>query len=424
MIEIKPFRAFIYNQEEIENMNNVVAPPYDIISKKEQDAYYRRSKYNIIRLILGKTYSKDTRGNNRYSRTAKLLKKWQKENILIQDNMPCIYVYKQNYYDKQQKRRIDRLGFISLFKIQDFNKKVIYPHEYTLPRPKEDRFKLLKRTKANFSPVFSLYSDKPGKIDKILKKALSKKPFIKITDINKTDHALYRISDSKQINKIQDIMKRKKAFIADGHHRYETALKYRTYSKNSANKEYTMMYFTNLDNKELKIYPIHRLVCDVSLRHLKDLLEDLRKYFDVKKVKDKEKMLSSIIWSKSTDYKYGLYCGRKFYVLILKSKNIVKRVSKKKKLSHVDKLNVTLLHKLVIRRILKASDNKVSYFHDVRELIKQVNKRKNRVGIFVSAIAADEIIKAALENERLPRKSTYFYPKLYSGLVINKIDAL
>ena len=139
---------------------------------------------------------------------------------------------------------------------------------------------------------------------------------------------------------------------------------------------------------------------------------------------DLEKMLSSIIWSKSTDYKYGLYCGRKFYVLTLKSKNIVKKVSKKKKLSHVDKLNITLLHKLVIRRILKTSDGKVSYFHDVRELIKQVNKRKNRVGVFVSAIAADEIIKAALENERLPRKSTYFYPKLYSGLVINKIDAL
>ena len=423
-MQLKPFKALIYSKKKIKKIDNIAAPPYDIISEKEQDAYYRHSKYNVIRLILGKTYPKDTRGNNRYSRAAKFLKKWQEEDVLIQDNTPCIYVYKQNYYDKQQKRRIDRLGFISLFKIQNFDKKIIYPHEYTLSKPKEDRFKLLKRTKANFSPVFALYSDKAGKIDKILKKVLSKEPFIKITDINKTEHALYRISDSKQINKIQDIMKRKKAFIADGHHRYETALKYRAYSKGSADKEYTMMYFTNLDNKELRIYPMHRLVCDLSLMRLKDILKDLRKYFDVKKAENKDKMLSSVIWSKSTDYKYGLYCGRKFYVLTLKSKNIVKRISGKKKLSYVNKLNVTLLHKLIIRGILKTSDGKVSYFHDVGELIKQVNKRKNRVGVFVSAIPADEIIKAALENERLPRKSTYFYPKLYSGLVINKIDAL
>ena len=424
MIEIKPFRAFVYNQEKIGNMNNVVAPPYDIISKKEQDTYYRQSKYNVIRLILGKTYSKDTRGNNRYSRAAKLLKRWQKEDILIQDNRPCIYVYRQNYYDEQTKRRIDRLGFIALFKIQDFDKKAIYPHEDTLPGPRKDRFELLKRTKANFSPVFSLYSDKLGKIDKILQKTLSKKPFIKITDGNKIEHALYRISDTKQINKIQDIMKRKKVFIADGHHRYETALKYRTYLKDGVNKDYTMMYFTNLDSEGLKIYPIHRLIYDVNLRYLRGLLEDLKRYFSIEEVKDKEKMLSLVISSNPSDYKYGLYYSRRFYILTLESKSIVKKVTRKKKLSYVDKLNVTLAHRLIIRRILKVSDNKVNYFHNVRDLIRQANRKKNRVAIFLSAITPDEIIKVALEDERLPRKSTYFYPKLYSGLVINKIDAL
>jgi uncharacterized protein (DUF1015 family) len=425
--EIKPFRAYIYNKKKIERIDKVIAPPYDVISKKQQNGYYRKDKYNIIRLMLGKIYFSDSANNNRYSRAAKFLNKWLSKNIIIQDDKESFYVYQQGYYKLNGKRRIKRLGFISLFKLQSFNQKTIFPHEHTLTKPKEDRFKLLKKTKTNFSPIFSLYSDKKGKIDKILKKALYRKPLLEAVDDNKTTHAIYKISDSDSINRIQNAMKEKRIFIADGHHRYETALKYRTFSKNKkgdSNKEYTMMYFTNLDNENLKIYPIHRLVSEIGSRQLDKLKETLKKYFDLRQLKNKNQLLSEINKNKPSNYKFGLYYDKSFYLVTAKSRNIVSQISAKKRPSYVDKLNVSLLHGLIIKRILKASDDKVSYYNDLNELIREVDKRRNSVAFFVPAIASSEIIKAALAGERLPRKSTYFYPKLYSGLVINKIDSL
>ena len=428
MIEIKPFKALVYNKEKVKDFKKVVAPPYDVILKKERDAYYNLSKYNVIRLILGKIYAKDSKGSNRYSRASDFLNKWKKEQALLRDEKPAFYVYLQKYYDIQKKKMQKRLGFISLFKLEEFSKKSIYPHEWTLSKPKVDRFELIKSTGANYSPVFSLYYDKKGEIDKILKKATRSKPFIKVRDEDKTEHILYRITDIGEIEKIKKIMRGKKLFIADGHHRYETALKFRDYYKRlkgrkNTEADYTLMCLTNLDNKGLKIYPINRLVKNISIKNVLNLEDNLKRYFHLIEVKSKVKMLSALISSKSSDYRFGLYYQKKFYLFWPKDKKIINQISKKKKLSCVDKLNVTLLHKLVINDFLKAdNEDHVRYFHNAQDVIDGVGAKKNSVGFFASAITADEIIKAALAGERMPHKSTYFYPKLYSGLAINQVE--
>ena len=185
-----------------------------------------------------------------------------------------------------------------------------------------------------------------------------------------------------------------------------------------------MMYFTNQGNKGLKIYPVHRVVKNVSEKRIERLQDNLKRFFDIKNVKNRNQILSNMLSSDTSDYKFGLYCNGKFYLLSLKNKSIIGKTSKRKKSLYIDSLSVTLLHNLIIKGILKANkEDDVIYLKDPQAVINEVNKKKDRVGFFVSAITSGEIIKAALGNERLPRKSTYFYPKLYSGLVINKLNS-
>jgi uncharacterized protein (DUF1015 family) len=221
-------------------------------------------------------------------------------------------------------------------------------------------------------------------------------------------------------------MKSRKVFIADGHHRYETALNYFTHTKNkkeNASRAYTMMYFTNLADEGLNIYPIHRLIKNIKPKKLKNLKKNLNRYFNIHRTENKEKMQQKVQSSEFSDYVYGLYYQGDYYLLTLKDKKALNEFSDNDKLSFVDKLDVALLHKLIIKRILKIPDKNIEFLHDSDELITQVKKRNNRIGIFVPSISPQQITKIALQNERLPLKSTYFYPKLYSGLLINKIES-
>jgi uncharacterized protein (DUF1015 family) len=429
MIEIKGFRGLVYNKKKIKDFSLVTAPPYDVISPKERDDLYKKNKYNVIRLILGKIYKSDNKRNSRYSRAAAFIEKWMAQNVLIRDEKPTLYVYLQEFSDPQTKKRVKRLGFIGHFALQEFKKKNIFPHEWTLSKPKADRFELIKATSSNYSPVFALYPDKKNKVDNILKKATKQKPFISVKDSDNTKHVVYRIDDEKAIQTIQKELSKKRLFIADGHHRYETALNYKKHIKARKKKaahisaDSTLMYFTNLSGKGLKIYPIHRSVRNLSKEIVKSLICKLEKYFDIEVAATKNKMLESVLSAKTGNYIFGMYFGKKFYILKLKDKKTVAQAAGKKKASIVDKLNVSLLHNLIINKILKADfEDDVYYLKNPNTVIKDVDAKKNRVGFFLAAITTEEIVKAALNDERLPRKSTYFYPKLYSGLVINKMS--
>ncbi len=285
MINIKPFKAVIYNKDKVKNLNQVTAPPYDVISLKEQNALYKENPYNVVRLILGRIYKSDDKNKNRYTRAAAFMKSWIKKDILQRDTDEAIYVYLQDFYDSQTKKRVKRLGFIALFELQDFKKKNIYPHEWTLSKPKADRFELIKTASCNYSPVFSLYSDKEKKVDKFLEKALKTKPLIKTTDADKTIHAIYALKNTAGVRGVIKLMNKKKLFIADGHHRYETALNYKKYGKTLGKKDAdidpsaTLMYFTNLDNAGLRIYPIQRALKNICLKRLENLTKNLETAF-------------------------------------------------------------------------------------------------------------------------------------------------
>lgn len=318
MVEVKPLNAIVYNQEKV-NMKDVIAPPYDVILDDYREELYRRSDYNIVRLILAKG-SKDLADvDNRYINAEKTFESWLNDKVLINLDKPCILYLLQKY--TTNGRQITRKGFIARNRIEDFSTKNILPHEFTMGGPKEDRLNLTKKCEANFSQIFMVYSDAEKQIENAID--LSQSPFIDVTDDNGVQNIVYKIEDEKILSLIEKVMQNKTLLIADGHHRYETALNYRNlrhakfveeaadvppppseqneiYSDEHAAYNYVMSYFTNLDDENLIIFPTHRIITKWIEPYV--LLEKVQKYFDIKdfvfngqnKNEVKEKFLQSI----------------------------------------------------------------------------------------------------------------------------------
>ncbi|KKL79029.1 hypothetical protein LCGC14_2018950 [marine sediment metagenome] len=277
MITVLPFKGIRYNTEKIKDISKVITPPYDIISEEERDRYYDLHPNNIIRLILGKDFPDDNQSVNKYTRAAGYFDTWREENILIQDTEPAIYVYAQEFtlFNKKYVRK----GFISLVKLENFETGQIYPHEQTLAKPKEDRLKLMQSCNANFSQVFAFFEDENSKISNILHKVYegdsgtSITPEVDFTDGFGVKNLLWVIKDNKIIEDISSLMKNRALFIADGHHRYETALFYRDMirsnegspnSNGNIPSDYVMMMCVSMEDPGLQILPTHRLARNIK----------------------------------------------------------------------------------------------------------------------------------------------------------------
>ncbi|MFQ5444532.1 MAG: DUF1015 domain-containing protein, partial [Nitrospinales bacterium] len=280
MVDIAPFSGLLFNQDKTGSITEVVAPPYDVIRPHQQEELYEKNPYNVVRLILGKQYPDDNENNNRYTRSAKDFQEWVKEGILTQDKQPCFYVYSQDYSVDGQP--ISRVGFFARVKLEDFSEGNICPHEFTLAKAKKDRTHLLEACRANFSPIFGLFSDPQEEIDKKLEKIKEQTPLGVIAD-GQITHRLWRLDDKEIIDSLTASFRNKKIFIADGHHRYETAL---AYSKRSESKgtdsKHVMIFLTNMESQSLSIFPIHRLIRCPSPFNREDFLTKIGKYFDVK----------------------------------------------------------------------------------------------------------------------------------------------
>ena len=272
MAEIIPFKGLRYNEELVGNISNVVTPPYDVISPEEQANYYNISEYNCIRLELSKEMAGDDDSNNKYTRAAQTLQKWIDNRVLLEEENPCIYIYQQEFSLSSTERYI-RTGFIALVRLEEFSKGIILPHENTLSKPKEDRLNLMRACGANFSQVFSLYDDENKDIAKVFEEyCSSNKPVISIEKgIAGSPERVWAISDGDIIDKIKNIMADKKLFIADGHHRYETALAYRDELReknpNHTGNElynYVMMMLVDIDDPGLVVLPTHRMVSNID----------------------------------------------------------------------------------------------------------------------------------------------------------------
>ncbi len=416
MVDIIPFRGITYNLKKIKDIQLVLAPPYDVITPQMQRIYYEKHPNNIIRIIHGLEYPEDTQDNNRYTRAREYFHKWLEDKILVRSENPLLYLYEQGYFINQERRV--RSGIIGLIRLEDYSSGRIFPHEETFEGPKEDRFRLLKECKANFSQIFSLYSDP---LNEIIKVAKDSAPPFPVFDIlyEGVEHKLWEIGDSKAINKIIELMKPKDLVIADGHHRYEAALNYRDFMRTQLKRvtgnegfNYTMAFLSNIHDKGLTILPTHRVIPYNS----EEFIKRIRGSFDIKRVKNEAQLKEELV---EGEYIFGVVCNGSYYIISLKDLELLDELDINPLLK---KLDVTLLHLLIIKRILNIEDERgIVYTKDLRKAAEIALSRPDRVAVILRPLDPLSIMKIARARIKLPHKTTYFYPKLLTGIVINSL---
>ena len=422
-IEIKPLEALVYNQDKVD-INDVIAPPYEVISSKYRDELYQMSPYKITRLIL-------SNAKEPYEDASKNFEEWIKNDILIRTEKPVILYLVQKY--KLNGKEVTRKGFIARNKIEDFSTRNILPHEFTMSGPKEDRLKLTKACRANFSQIFMVYSDPEKQIENAVD--LSSAPFIDVTDDNGVRNTVWKIEDEQTIRLIEEVLKDKTLLIADGHHRYETALNYRNFlGENAGEANYVMSYFTNMDD-DLLIYPTHRIITKWIEPYV--LLETIKKYFDVKdytftganKAEVKQEFLKSIEKSSKDKISMGLYMKNvnKFYLLTLRED--VSGILDGFKVPEVLKnLDLTVLHKVILTKELGFTEEEqmaqdgIKYIKVENEAFDMIDSGKAEASFIMAYPKIEDIKRISTAGYRMPQKSTYFYPKLLSGIVINPLQ--
>ena len=426
MAGIKPFRGIYFELKNDKLLKKLTCPPYDIISPKDQDYFYRLHPCNVVRLVLGKNRSADSKGSNRNSRSGQYFQNWLKKGILKKEASPYIYIYRQKY--THRNKIYTPLGFVALSRLEDWRRKKVLPHEVTFDKFKIDRLKLLRKTKANFESILALYSHS-ARIEKILRKAVKFPPFLKILDEEGVEHTIYRLSNRKEVSTIQQEMKEKPLFIADGHHRYQASLDFSreaARSKSSSkckDAHYIMVTFMDMQGSNLTIFPTHRLIRRISRFSYKQFFESLEPCFQVKKV-SAGNFRSQLEKEGKKITVFGLYLGRNQYFLIkLRPEVDLKGLIKENKSSVWKKLDVSVLHKLILEKLLNSrKDNQLYFTRDAEEARDVVKNGKFKMAFLLNPTRIEDIRSVASRGERMPPKSTYFYPKLRSGLVMREMD--
>jgi Uncharacterized conserved protein len=421
MTEVQPFCGVRYNQKKVKNIRKVFAPPYDIISAQEQKELYAQHPANIVRLILGKISKSDTVSNNRYTRAARFFQQWLSQGILVQEDRPCLYLYAQEYLVDGIRKQ--RFGFIGRMQFAAKGKGCL-PHEHTLAKPKEDRLRLFREVRANLSPIFSFYLDKNNGVEKILKPFCAAKPLFDFKDNEQVRHRFWKVDDAKTINKVRGLMKKKQVFIADGHHRYEVSRMFHEEMKaagraQEAHTDGVMMYFTGFSADNLCVLPTHRVVKGVS--GLAQKVAALPDYFTVTKVSTLKEL--SARQKKASGFSLGMFYKSTFYLLLMKNRVLLDRLMRKSP-AQWRSLDVAMLNTIVFEHIFALNaaekEEKIQYTRDAQEAVKWVKAKKFDIAFFPNATKPEQVKNIALSGSRMPQKSTYFYPKPISGLVINK----
>jgi len=440
MAEVIPFNGILYNPRRISNLADVATPPYDVISKDEQLNFHLKHPQNIIRLILGNETENDDEKNNRYTRAAGFFNEWISEDILIRDVTPAFYITSVGF--TVDGISTNRFGLIALVRLEPFEKGVILPHEKTYSKVKSERLLLMKACHANFSPVFSIY---PGKLDAL--NALEKDIYSRSADSDLTDdkghrHRLWKITDQDITKSISASFKNRTLYIADGHHRYETALNYRTWeSENNPRfssdhpSNYIMMYLCSMEDPGLIILPAHRLLTCVTASNLSDFILKASEYFDIITIEpdknDPERAQSlfiSSLRSEGATNKIGVLLknSNNFYVLSLKAGIMQKKYENEFPESLMN-LDVTVLTKLILMDILGIDqtgfDNEklITYSSSDKEAIGYISSGRYDIAFILNPTKIEQVRRIAGEGLIMPRKSTYFYPKVITGQVLNKL---
>jgi uncharacterized protein (DUF1015 family) len=432
MATIIPLKGLRYNQEKISNLASVLTPPYDVIDDSAQARYYAENPANIIRLELGLTFPEDTSTNNRYTRAAQYLEKWIEDETLVHEENAALYLYQQEFLFRGEK--VIRSGFICGLKVEDYENGNVLPHEETLSKPKADRLQLMRATASNFSSIFGLYSDEEKYIDNTLLEELSGKlPDINIVDEDDEIHRIWVIDKADTVNKVVKAMLKKKIYIADGHHRYETALEYYKEMKEQgySGYDYVLTTLVNLYDKGLVVLPTHRVVGNMPDFKLDSFLDKLNIIFEIEcfgNKDDSKAFLHDLETRGKNQHAFGMYVSGKLYLLVLKDFEQANKLLPENKSDAWEKLDVALLDNIILDQMLgineqkRRSQDNLAYTRSEEWLIEQVDNRNFQVGFILNPTRVEEIVEVAEAGDKMPQKSTYFYPKLITGLIINKLN--
>jgi uncharacterized protein (DUF1015 family) len=426
LTQIKPFRGIRYNDRLLKNASLLITPPYDVISAEEQEYYYDQNPKNVIRLILGKEFPQDTKKNNRYTRAREFISLWFGEGTLCQEDTDSIYGYTQTF-PTPDGTIVTRRGFIALMTLEDWNTRGVFPHEKTFKKPKSDRLNLMRATQSNLCPIFSFFSDPARAISPFLDTLMSARRLFQFTDDDGIEHLLARSDDQQLIQSLVQEMSDKKIYIADGHHRYETALAFRDEleKKGVAQDAHrsVMMYCTPVEDGGIFTLPSHRII---SLQHPIDVLSflnDLSPYAEVDaRPAGGDELVSAI--SALTEKGKGNFFfypgGDTGYLISIKDFDKINSFFPKSMPDVVRRLDVSILQNVIIEGILGIREPEMSYSKDIFKVREQVTGGE-KIAFFINPTTTDEVIRVSGTGIRLPHKSTYFYPKIPSGLVFHKM---
>lgn len=428
MVEVKPFRGVLYNKKKVGDIRLVLTPPYDVISKEEEKVYHENSPYNIIRLIL------PTGDGNKYENAAKIMEKWLKEGVMVQDNKPAFYLYEEEFYLEDGEIR-RRLGFVAAVKVEEYERKVILPHENTMSKPTEDRLSLMKSCKTNMEPIFSIYNDPKNTIRRILDMEGKRAPIFEFIDDSEIKHKVWGITDESSVRKIQEAMSDKTLYIADGHHRYQASLEYKK-EVGVKGADYTLMFLVETQDQGMVILPTHRVIKKLKKFDEHSFEKKLLKYFDVtiykfeekNEVQQREKMFKYLRLMRN-DYAFGIFTGgKKYYLVSLKDKSLIDKELNSNKSRAWRELDASVLHYILMEKVLnfktngKEYEDNILFVKDRERAIEMVYDKGYRIAMFMNATKAEQVTNVANNGERMPQKSTYFYPKPLTGLMLRKIE--
>jgi len=432
MATIKPFRAIRYDQTKIDSIDHVISQPYDRVRYGLQDQYYELSPYNVTRIIKGKETENDSETNNVYTRANDFLNQWLDEGILMREDQPAYYVYHQSF-SLPSGEEITRKAFICAFELSKFDEGIVLPHEKTHAGPKVDRLNLTRATETYFGNIFMLYPDKGNRIDAIFEAAIQRPPDIQAKELHEKDvlHQVWVVKDPEVVAKVSEEMAPKSnLIIADGHHRYETALNYQAEmrAKNpdapaEAGFNYRMVAMVSMSDPGLTILPTHRLIFDYQALSSDQILTRVKEYFQVEEVSSRAELEERLERVGSRIGVIGFASSQGFYLLTLKSTDVMNDLAPDR-VQAWRELDVSILHSLLLNKIMEVDQEKIDALENIKYLREpdlgydEVKDSDTSFLFILNPTRIDQVTACTDAGEKMPQKSTDFYPKIVTGFAM------
>lgn len=438
MADVRPFRGLRYGAAFIPQLHKVLAGPFDVVSPEEQRTLYAQSPFNIVRIELGEARPGDTPSDNRYTRAAALLQSWLRDGTLVHDQQEAFYLSRHTF--RKDGREYARWELYAQVRLEEWEKRVVLPHEHTLPGAKEDRLNLLRAVKTNVSPVYGLYPDADGAVTRLLEAQAAGAPLAQVAEWRDTSFQVWAITSAAATRAISDALRDRRLYIADGHHRYETALNYRNERRAAGAGEgdeghnFVLMALTAVQDPGLLVLPLHRLLRRLPPERLRDLPARLEADWHVERVpahgRDPAAALQRLAAARPLPCfaLYGLEAGMAL-VIRPRALEALRALLPEGMAPPLKALDLSLLHEVVFHRYLGIGrdgadvERSLGYEHEAAEALRAVDAGAYQLAVLVNATRVEEMVAVADAGEKMPQKSTFFYPKLPTGLVLRPVEA-